>query len=93
MVTELDDKALRNFAIAFSPFETNIREIQPIGEKRDFHKELEEQADINNIIKRAKDNPKLHIWLGAHNLLISILDMHGYSDYLQFRKHKNIRRR
>ena len=44
------------------------------------------QIDINKLIERTKKNPKMHIWIGAYNLLTSIVEMEGYSDYLKYEK-------
>jgi hypothetical protein len=91
LVNNLNDGALKNFALSFSPYESSIRRMQqdPIFRKR-LDPKLSEQVEIENIIKRAKENPKLHIWLGAHNTLVSIVDMYSYSDYKQWVKAKQL---
>jgi hypothetical protein len=52
--------------------------------------DFSKQANINNIIERAKKEPKFHIWFGAYNLLIHITDMFGYSDYKNWLKAKSL---
>ena len=37
-------------------------------------------------MNRAKEDPKLYIWGGGHNVLVSVLDMYSYSDYRSWEK-------
>ena len=92
LVGSLTDKELKRFAISFSPFESHIRRMvdAPLFPDSMPDEKLIMQADINNVIKRAKDNPKEHIWLGAHHTLVSLVDMYGYSDYKQWVKAKEL---
>lgn len=87
-VSKLSSDALRSFAVSFSPFESSIRKISstlPITDKG-----LLEQSQVGSVRERALENPKLHIWLGACDVLVSILDMYSYSDYKQWAKAKQI---
>ena len=86
MINKFSESELKTFAINFSPYETLMRSVKPIFQKedmQDYHKEIKEQSEITNIIKRAKKNPKFHIFIGAYNLLIHLIDMHGFSDFKQ----------
>jgi len=66
-VDNFDQKALRNFAISFSPFESRIRFINSKAKKDNLlAKELTDQAELSNVIARAKEQPKFHIWEGAY---------------------------
>lgn len=87
MVSDLDKNQKKSFAIAFSPFETTIRSFDKLDlPKPERNKDLEKQINIGNIIKRFEENPKVHIWTGAYDVLVSIVDMHGYSDFIQWQK-------
>jgi len=81
-VSKLDKNQLKSFSLAFSPFESTLRKIDSImptvKSKQD---DLSDYAKIDKMITRAKSNPKLHIWIGAYNLLVSISDSKGYSDF------------
>jgi hypothetical protein len=82
MVGGYSDKELKAFAVRFNPFETRKRlnlEIPPRLEEVSPEK-------INGLMACAKDNPKLYVWAGAHNVLVSLLDMYGYSEHQQWEK-------
>ena len=91
-VNSLSDNELKQFVVSFSPFESLIRQManKPLFPDSKPNKTLLKQADINNLITRAKGNPKEHIWFGSHNVLVSIVDMYGYSDYKQWNKAKEL---
>ena len=82
MVGGYSDKELKAFAVRFNPFETRKKfdlenpprfvEVSP--------------AKLKELMVSARDNPKLYIWVGAHNVLVSLLDMYGYSDYQHWEK-------
>lgn len=87
MVGRLAPPNFKAFAIAFSPFEAKIRRLpydpdMGIGYKAD----MQESASVDAVTERMRANPKHHIWLGAYNVLVSIVDMYGYSDYKQWTK-------
>jgi len=91
MIAGFDKNQKKSFAIAFSPFETTIRNFDKIDlPKPERNKDLEKQINVGNIITRFEKNPKVHIWTGAYNVLVSIADMHGYSDFIQWQKANKI---
>lgn len=87
-VAGLAPSELKQFAVAFSPYESRIRGFPKM--KLGYDQGLQNAASVEAIIKRAKADPKFHIWLGAYAVLISIVDMHGYSDYKQWVKAKAV---
>jgi hypothetical protein len=93
MVAGFDSTALKQFALAFSPYETHIRTFplsaDPRG-KLGYNEKFQKAASVDEMMKRAKSSPKYHIWLGAYNVIVSIVDMYGYSDYKQWVKAKAI---
>jgi hypothetical protein len=94
LVTTIDGLSpseLKQFAIAFSPFESHIRKFPHDHEmKLGYDQDFQKAASIEVMMERIKADPKYHIWLGAYNVLISIVDMYGYSDYRQWVKAKAI---
>jgi hypothetical protein len=87
MIQSYDSKALKEFAISFSPIESMLRR----AEKNPKLKlKLPGNMQVDSLIKRAKSNPKFHIWFGAFQVLSSILEMYGYSDYKQWVKAKKV---
>ena len=87
MLNNFDKNQLEKFAISFSPFESIIRKahnLQPLPDHKIIN--LKKHADINNLVKRAMNDPKFHIWLGAYSVLCTIADMYGYSNYIQAKK-------
>ena len=86
-VASLDPAQVKSFAVAFSPYETKLREMQALPMLK-VDLSLPAQATVEAVVARAREHPKQHIWLGAHNVLVEIVDMHGYSDYLQWSKAK-----
>lgn len=91
-VHSLTDKELEQFAISFSPFESLVRRTAgtPLSRNDKLGEIMIEQADIENIVEQAKNNPKRHIWLGAHHTLVGLVDSYAYSDYKQWAKAKGI---
>jgi len=95
MIEEFGPNQLRQFAIDFSPFETLVRYFQTL---KDFHplpnpnidEILKNQTNIDNLIKRASEDPKFHIWFGSHSALKSIVDNFAYSSYQNWMKAKKI---
>lgn len=89
MVTKLEPAELKQFAIAFSPFEAFIRQF-PFDPKMNlgYKEDMSKHATVDRMIKRMKADPKFHIWVGSYNVLTSLLDMYGYSDYKQWIKAK-----
>lgn len=85
MVAKFTPSELKQFTKTFSPFESvtvtdNIKDgLVEVDEKR-----------MSELMERAKEQPKLHIWVGAHNVLVSLGDNFGYSDYKQSIKAKQI---
>ena len=47
---------------------------------------LRQQAQLENVLRRAREQPQEHIWIGALNVLVSLTDMKGYSEYRQWVK-------
>ncbi len=93
MIESFSQKQLTQFVRTFNPFESSIIDIQEgkgILTKEKGTLDLPGNYDINMLIKRAKKNPKEYIWHGAHGVLVSIVDMHGYSDYKQWEKAKKV---
>ena len=81
---------LRNFTVTFNPWEEHLREMirNPLIGKPS--QELIEYSELDKCMARAKEDPKGFIWLGSHNVLVSIVDMHGYSDYKKWIKAKAV---
>lgn len=87
MVQSLETPEVKNLAVSFSPFETHVRKFPyDPNMKLGYDKELQRQAAIESMIERFSAEPKYHIWIGAFNVLTSIVDMYGYSDYKQWIK-------
>ena len=90
-VDGLAPSELNQFAIAFSPFESHIREFPYAPEmKLGYNQDIQKAASAEAMMERAKADPKYHMWNGAYNVLISIVDMYGYSDYKQWVKAKAV---
>lgn len=90
-VKSLDPKQLRLFAVSFSPYESTIRKFaeSPLFEKS-LEPQLIKQAQVESVIDRAKVAPKTHVWLGAYDVLSSIIEMYGYSDYRKWARSEDI---
>lgn len=43
---------------------------------------------MKRLMRRAKENPKFHIWAGGYIVLSSLLEMYSYSDFRQLEKAK-----
>ncbi len=85
MVNSLSSKELKQFSVKFAPHEA--KEIDP--DKGIGFRQI--QGDkLASFIARAKDNPKLHIWAGALNVLIILFDMKGFSKYRQYEKAEKV---
>lgn len=84
-ISSMSDQEIKKFVKTFSPHETKIID----KTKKLALKEIDEE-EMKKLVERAKSNPKLHIWVGAHNVLTDIGDMHGYSEYKQWKKAKKI---
>jgi len=85
IVDNMDKNSIKKFALDFSPFEATLQKFSNSKIKLLDDKTIE-QIDTTKLIERARKNPKLHIWIGAYNLLTSLVDMEGYSDYLKYEK-------
>ena len=83
--SSLEPNRQRSLAVAFSPLESFVRE-GPHLPGRPVDKDLEEQASLQSVLGRAKNMTKAHIWLGASHVLVELVDMKGYSEYLQWAK-------
>jgi hypothetical protein len=91
LVAAMDAAALRQFAVSFSPFETFIRSAPFDPKSRlGYGDDMQKAASLDSVLKRARDHPKYHMWLGAYNVLVSIVEMYGYSDYRQWIKAKEL---
>jgi len=81
-VGSLKSDALQRFAVAFSPSETLTRKaMQHPKLAKSLDPRLIEQSTIESVVERARQDPKLHIWLGAYGTLSTLVDMYSYSDY------------
>jgi len=91
LVESFDTNELKQFAIDFSPFETMCRKFDK-DPRLNFTPDpnIKKQSDLNNIIKRAREDTKFHIWFGVRHTLTSILDNYGYSDYQNWMKSRKI---
>ncbi|WP_316674913.1 hypothetical protein [uncultured Tolumonas sp.] len=91
MVLNFDSNTIKNFAISYSPFETFIRKF-PYDEtlKLGYDDEMLKYAAVDNMITRAKQTPKLHIWVGAKHVLNNMIDMYSYSDYKNWIKSEDL---
>jgi hypothetical protein len=89
MVASLEAAEVRNLAIGFSPYEMHIRQF-PYDPKMKlgYKEDLQAQATIESVVKRFSGDPKYHIWIGAYEVLGSIVDMYSYSNYKQWVKAK-----
>jgi hypothetical protein len=89
MAAGFDSAALKQFAVAFSPFETHIRRFplsaDPKGQLG-YDEARQKVASVDRMMERAKGDPRFHIWFGAYNVLVSIVDMYSYSNYKQWVK-------
>jgi hypothetical protein len=90
-VLTLDSTQLKQFATAFSPYETRLREMGPrLASLKLPETPLPDQASVEAVVARAKSHPKEHIWLGAYNVLLGIVEMHDYSEYRQWARARQI---
>jgi hypothetical protein len=97
LIKGYDKSKLKDFAISFSPLESTLREIEKIDLPKNkknkttaLNASVIEMANEEKMIDRAQNNPKLHILNGIYYFLTSTVDMHYYSDYLQWEKAKQI---
>ncbi len=86
MVGKYSEKELKTFTITFSPIEAGKK---LNDEKPPRWMEITPQK-LKALMARAKENPKLHIWVGGYNVLVSLLDGYSYSDFRQWEKAKVI---
>lgn len=91
MVLGMEPNAQSQFAISFSPYDSFVRRY-PFDPKMKvgFEPAMVEHASIENMVKRATTDPKTHVWYGAYNVLLSIVDTYSYSDYRQWTKAKAV---
>lgn len=82
MVDGYDDKELKAFAISFNPYETRKR----FDLENPPRFEVVSAEKLKELMNRAREDPKLYIWVGGHNVLVSLLDMYSYSDYRSWEK-------
>lgn len=82
MVSKYSEKELKAFTVTFSPSETGKR----LNLEKPPRFENVSPEEMKQLMARAKENPKLHIWVGGHNVLVSLLDMYGYSDFRHWEK-------
>lgn len=87
MVASLSPDELKQLAISFGPYEAHIRKFPYNPEMNlGYTKDIQEAASVESMVSRLKTDPKYHIWIGACSVLVSIVDMYGYSDYKQWVK-------
>jgi len=84
-VSIMNDKEIKNFTETFSP-----HEVVTIDKNKKLALKKIDEFEMKKLTNRARRNPKLHIWVGAHNILCDIGDMRGYSEYKQWEKAKKI---
>lgn len=82
MVGGYNDKELKAFAVRFNPFETKKR--FNLTKPPRFEEVSPEK--IKELMASAKEHPKLYVWVGGYNVLVSLLDMYGYSDARHWEK-------
>jgi hypothetical protein len=90
MVAGFKVEQRRNFTVTFNPWEEHIREMVRAPLIGKPSQELIDYSELDRCMSRVKEDPKGFIWLGAHNVLVSIVDMHGYSDYKQWTRAKYV---
>lgn len=61
-----------------------LKALELMGSENRF--EVVSPEKLRELMKRAREDPKLYIWVGGHNVLISFLDMYSYSDYRRWEK-------
>jgi hypothetical protein len=83
IVSKMDGNELKKFAEDFNP--------QGMRSQR-FEKMNLPGSDvlatpapkIDDLKKRAKDNPRLYIWLGGYDLLVEIIDKYAHNEYILY---------
>jgi hypothetical protein len=81
-IADLEAQETQRLAVAFSPFEAHIRQFPyDPSMKLGYQADMQTQATIAAVVDRFKADSKYHIWIGAYSVLVSIVDMYGYSDY------------
>lgn len=89
MVESATPDQVKNWAVAYSPYETFIRRFPFNAElKLGFGPDEQAYAAVSAVVARFRENPKAHIWVGGYNVLVSLVDMYGFSDYKQWVKAK-----
>jgi hypothetical protein len=84
MVSKYSEKELKAFTVTFSPFETGKR----LNNEKPLRFIEISPEKLKRLMERAKGHPKFHIWVGAYNVLTSLLDGYSYSDFRQWEKAK-----
>lgn len=87
MVEVMDRKAIKTFALNFSPLELVFQDLSKINTYT-LNDDLVKLLSVEELIDRAKQNPRVHIWIGAYNLLNHILDKYEFSNFLKNEKCK-----
>jgi hypothetical protein len=75
-------KELKAFAVRFNPFETRKR----LNLTKPPRLEEVSPNKLKELMASAKEHPKLYVWVGGYNVLVSLLDMYGYSDARHWEK-------
>ncbi len=89
LLKSYDQNKLKDFAVSFSPFESLLRYFNQIDKVKRRDNIFEYEAiNEGNMLQRAESDPKFHILNGVYYFLTSTIDMHYYSDYLQWEKAK-----
>jgi hypothetical protein len=99
-ISELDNNQIRQFVVAFRPFEAFYRRMRDKNIQRSKENPkikrlpidpiMERQSNIEELIKDVKDDPKDFIWLGAYSALTNIFDSEGLSSFKQMEKYKKL---
>ena len=91
LVASATSDQIKNWAISYSPSETFTRKFPYDPKiKLGFGPEEQEYASVAKVIERFRESPKVHIWVGGYNVLVSLVDMYGYSDYKQWVKARTL---
>ncbi len=71
-LNSLDNQQMNHFATAFSPEDSAARNMK---DSLDLRPEMLEKIKLENVIIRAKEDPKYFIWFGAYTTLVALSDV------------------
>jgi hypothetical protein len=81
-VRSLSPKEQRTFALSYSPQETMLREFQQLRPELPRVPTM----SVDDVTRRAIEEPKGHIWIGAFETLSLLFDMKAYSQYQHWKR-------